>query len=63
MSDDTLLIAARSMHWPSKSRVEAAAGILADRDIPVAGRFAGVPLAEASVLPRAQAPAKMAIAA
>ncbi|MER8409440.1 MULTISPECIES: hypothetical protein [unclassified Mesorhizobium] len=63
MSDATLLVAARGMLWPSNSGAEAAVGILADRDIPAAGPFAGAPFAAASVLPRAQAPAKMAIAA
>ncbi|MER9897460.1 hypothetical protein [Mesorhizobium sp. M0130] len=63
MSDATLLVAARGMLWPSNSGAEAAVRILADRDIPAAGQFGGVPLPAASVLPRAQAPAKMAIAA
>ncbi|ESW89049.1 hypothetical protein X772_10045 [Mesorhizobium sp. LSJC280B00] len=63
MSDATLLVAARGMLWPSNSGAEAAVGILANGDIPAAGQFGGAPLAAASVLPRAQAPAKMAIAA
>lgn len=63
MSDATLLVAARGMLWPSNSGADAAVGILADRDIPAAGQFAGVPSAVAPVLARAQAPAKMAIAA
>ncbi|MER9416049.1 hypothetical protein NKI95_08690 [Mesorhizobium sp. M0306] len=63
MNDATLLVAARGMLWPSNSGAEAAVGILAGRDISVAGQFGGVPLAAASVPPRAQAPAKMAIAA
>ncbi|MER9268383.1 hypothetical protein NKI63_28290 [Mesorhizobium sp. M0410] len=63
MIDATLLIAVRGMLWPSNSGAEAAVGILADRDIPATGQFAGVPFAAAPVLARAQAPAKMAIAA
>ncbi|MER9214010.1 hypothetical protein NKI54_18305 [Mesorhizobium sp. M0663] len=62
MSDATLLVAARGMLWPSNSGAETAVGILADGDIPAAGQFGGTPLAAASVLPKAQAPAKMAIA-
>ncbi|MER9442595.1 hypothetical protein NKI79_14505 [Mesorhizobium sp. M0340] len=61
MSDATLLVAVRGMLWPSNSGADAAVGILADRDIPAAGQFAGVPSAAAPVL--ARAPAKMAIAA
>ncbi|TIT21721.1 MAG: hypothetical protein E5W70_15625 [Mesorhizobium sp.] len=63
MSDATLLVAARGMLWPSNSGAEAAVGILAGRDIPAASQFAGMPLAAAPVLARAQAPAKMATAA